>query len=316
MLEAIRKAQARLSAYLRPSPIIYSQFLSEKCNRKVWLKLETQLPTGSFKVRPAINSLLVHLREAREAGVITSSSGNFAQGTAYAARLLGVDAEIVMMRNSSPFKIQRTKEWGGAVVLCENTLQSRWETTTRIQRETARVPIYSYDSEEAIAGDGVIGLELLEQVGNEFIAVVPVSGGGLLSGIATAVKELRPGCYVTGVQAIANGAMAKSLEEGRPVTVNPQRSLADALLVSRPGERAFSIVKRLVDEVILVTENEIEGAIRHLALQERLVIEGGGAVGVAALLAGRIKQNALDVVLILSGGNIVPATLARIASAK
>ena len=280
----------------------------------MWLKLETQQPTNSFKVRPALNAMLRHLDEARRRGVVTSSSGNYAQAVAYAARALDVNAQIVMMRKSSPLKVERTRQLGGEVVFCENTFQDRWKTVFRIQDETGRLLLHPFDSEETIAGDGTIGLELVEQIESDFCAVVPVSGGGLIAGIAAVVKTLRPGCCVIGVQPAANPSMALSVEKGKRVTVTPGPTLADALTVATPGERTFEIVRRRVDQVVLVEEAKIIEGVRTLAEEQKLVVEPGGAVGAAALLSDKIDRGNLDVVLILSGGNILPSKLAELLS--
>lgn len=310
-LETIREARERLAPYLQTTPLVFSHPLSRITGRRVWLKLETQQPTGSFKVRPALNGALCDVDRARRAGVLASSSGNFAQAVAYAARELGLDAQIVMMQNSSPYKIAQTEGLGAKVVLCGNTFEERWETTYRLERETGRVLLHPYDSEATIAGDGTLGLELLEQMEGAFTVVVPVSGGGLISGVATAVKLGRPGCWVVGVQPAANGSLARSVEAGRPVSVGPVQTIADALVASKPGERTLGIIRERVDQVVLVSEEEIAAAVRDLAQKQKLVVEPGGAVGVAALLAGKVKGTG-EVVCVASGGNVMPATLARL----
>ena len=302
-LQTIEAARRRLAPYLRPTPLVFSETL------QLWLKLETQQPTASFKVRPALNGALCKLEEARRAGVLASSSGNFAQAVAYAARRLDLDATIVMMGNSSPYKIAATEALGAKVVLCGNSFEERWETTYRLQRETGRVLLHPYDSEETIAGDGTLGLELLEQLPGDFTAVVPVSGGGLISGVATALKLARPGCRVVGVQPAANGALAKSWEAGRRVNVGPVRTIADALVASTPGEHTFEIIRERVDQVVLVGEEEIATAVRELAVRQKVVVEPGGAVGVAAVLAGKVEWKG-ELVCVASGGNILPAMLA------
>jgi threonine dehydratase len=302
-LETIRKARERLAPYLKTTPLVFSHPLSRATGRRVWLKLETQQPTASFKVRPALNGALSHLEAARRAGIVTSSSGNFAQAVAYAARELGLDAHIVMMGNSSPYKIAETEALGAKVVLCGNTFEERWETTYRLQRETGRVLLHPYDSEETIAGDGTLGLELLDQLDGPFTVVTPVSGGGLISGVASAVKLGRPECRVVGVQPAANGSLSRSLAEGKPVSVGPVQTIADALVASKPGERTFGIIRERVDQVAEVTEDEIREAVRWLTAKQKVVVEPGGSVGVAALLAGRIEGTA-DVVCVASGGNM------------
>ena len=312
VVDQARRARERLASYLQPTPLVLSEPLSSRTHGRVWLKLETQQPTNSFKVRPALNAMLRHLDEARRRGVVTSSSGNYAQAVAYAARALDVNAQIVMMRKSSPLKVERTRQLGGEVVFCEDTFQDRWKTVFRIQDETGRLLLHPFDSEETIAGDGTIGLELVEQIESDFCAVVPVSGGGLIAGIAAVVKTLRPGCRVIGVQPAANPSMALSVEEGKRVTVTPGPTLADALTVATPGERTFEIVRRCVDQVVLVEEAEIIEGVRTLAEEQKLVVEPGGAVGAVALLSDKIDRGNLDVVLILSGGNILPSKLAEL----
>ncbi len=308
-LDPILEARRRLAPHLRSTPLVFSAPLSRSAGRNVWLKLETQQPTGSFKVRPALNGALVHQEAAAKAGVLASSSGNFAQGVAYAARELGLDAQIVMMSSSSPYKIAQTEALGAKVVLCGNSFEERWETTYRLQRETGRVLLHPYDSPETIAGDGTLGLELVEQLPGDFIVLVPVSGGGLVSGIATAVKLSRPGCRVMGVQPEANASMARSLAAGSPVNVGPVETIADALVASTPGRNTFEIVRERAEAVLLVSEEEIATAVRELALKQKVIAEPGGAVGVAALLAGKVPSDSQDVVCVISGGNILPSKL-------
>jgi threonine dehydratase len=314
-IEEIRVARLRLKKYFPPTPTVRSDTLSDTAGCPVWLKLELLQPTGSFKVRPSMNGMLANLEQARSRGVVTSSSGNFAQGAAYAAIRLGVDLQVVMMKSASEFKRKRTEALGATVVLCENTFKDRWDTTYRIEKEEQRLLIHPYDSVHTVAGDGTIGLELLEQVEGDFCAVVPISGGGLISGIATAVKENRPGCRVIGVQSAANASMLRSIEAGERVTTTPGSTLADALLIAQPGELTFEIVRRLVDEVVVVNEVDIRGAIKLLADEQKLIAEGGGAVGVAALLSGKVAAGGLPVVCVLSGGNILPGDLAAILAA-
>jgi threonine dehydratase len=312
VFEQIQIAQKRLADYLRPTPLVASDALGRQSATPCWLKLETMQPTGAFKVRPALNSILANIEQARECGVVTSSSGNFAQATAWAATALGVDAQIVMMRNASPFKIERTKAFGGTVVPCGNTFEERWETTFRLQKESNRVFIHPYDSVETIAGNGVIGCELAEQLDRDVCVLVPVSGGGLIAGIAAALKHLRPGCRVVGVQPAANSSMRDSFRAGRPVTVTLGPSIADALVATRPGDQPFALVQQFVDDVVMVGEEDIIAAVRTLAVEQKLVVEGGGAVGVAALLAGQVDTKGLDAVCVLSGGNILPSKFAEI----
>jgi threonine dehydratase len=305
-----------LAARLAPTPLLPARALSRELRRQVLYKAESLQPTGAFKVRPAYNGIAANLKEARALGVVTSSSGNFAQAVAWAASELGVDATVVMMESASVYKRERTKALGAHVELCASNFAARWETTFRIQKEERRLLLHPYDSPETISGDGVVGLELVEQTDEPFCALVPISGGGLISGIATAVKALRPECVVIGVQPEANPSMHRSLAAGERVEVEPAASLADALVVAKPGALPFEIASRLVDDVVLVSEDELAAAVRFLASEEKLVVEGGGAAGVAALLAGKVRQAGLTQIAVLSGGNILPSKLGRVLSTE
>lgn len=316
MLSAIGEARERLAPYLQPTPLVRLAGLSQRLGFPVHCKLETLQPTGAFKVRPAFNGLLAQLDLARSKGVVASSSGNYAQAVAYAAAQLDIHARIVMMEGAPAVKRNRTRAYGAEVIDCGNTFPERLETTKRVQEETGALLLSAYDSLETIAGDGTLGLELLDQTDSDLCVVVPMSGGGLISGIATAVKASRPECRVIGVQAEANPSFRASIDARKRITSNPSPSLADALQVATPGEHTFPIVQNLVDDIVLVTEDQMATAVRHLAVEERLVVEGGGAVGVAAALAGKIERKGLDVVFVLSGGNIEPSVLAKIIAAE
>lgn len=310
----IAKARERLASHLGPTPLVRSEYLSRKLGRTVLLKLESQQPVGAFKVRPALNSIVAHLEQCRSSGVVTNSSGNFAQAVAFAASLLGVDSAIVMMQGASAFKRERTRRFGGRVVLCEDSYAARSETTERIRRESGRLVVHPFDSVESIAGNGTLGLELVEQVEGNFTVFVPVSGGGLIAGTALAVKAARPGCRVFGVQAQANPATKRSLDQGHPIRTLPSKSLADALTVPEPGSNTFPIIKSLVEDVLLVSEAEMVSAIRSLALEQKLIAEAGGAVSVAAALQARTQNDGSPIVCVISGGNIDPSQLRSILS--
>ena len=308
----ISRARDRIKTHLSPTPLVKSEFLSQQLQRTVLLKLESLQPVGAFKVRPALNSILASLEQCRASGIVTNSSGNFAQAVAFAASRLGVDAAIVMMRGASAFKRDRTRRFGGTVVLCEDTFAARSETTERIQKKSGRLLVHPFDSVESISGNGTLGLELLDQTEDEFTLFVPVSGGGLIAGTSLAVKAGRPGCRIFGVQAEANPATKRSLEQGRPVRTKPSPSLADALTVPEPGSNTFPIIQQLVEDVLLVSEPEIVTAIRSLALEQKLVVEAGGAVSVAAAASSQAPDDDSPIVCVVSGGNIDPALLRSI----
>lgn len=310
-LEEMAKARDRLSRHLRPTPLVRSEFLSRALGRPVLLKLESQQPVGAFKVRPALNSILAHLDHCRSTGVVTNSSGNFAQAVAYAATLLGVESTIVMMRSASAFKRDRTRRFGGKVVLCEDSYSARFETTERIRKDSGRYLVHPFDSVETIAGNCTLGMEIAEQIDGNFAMYVPISGGGLIAGAALGVKAARPACQVFGVQAEANPATKLSLEKGRRVRNVPSPSLADALTVPTPGARTFPVIQRHVEDVLLVSERQMASAIRLLALEQKLVVEAGGAASVAGALA-RPPDSSSPVVCVISGGNIDPSQLRSI----
>jgi threonine dehydratase len=298
----LREARERIAPYLSPTPLVDAHALSRRTGVRARLKLESLQPTGSFKVRPAFNGLLSRLPEAQARGVLCSSSGNFAQAVAFAARELGVSATIVMSSATSKFKVERTRALGAEVVSCGPRFEDRWETTRRLQEETGRLLLHPFDSPETVAGDATIGLELLDQLPGGVTVAVPVSGGGMLAGVACALRAARPGCRIIGVQPRANASMARSLAAGERVNVGAFTTVADALVAAMPGELTFSLARKLVDDLVLVDEEEILAAVRFLAEEQKLVAEPGGAVAVAALLAGRLPGR--EAVCVISGGNV------------
>lgn len=305
-IDEIYAAQGRIAPYLSESPLIFSNLLKNRLNLNVWLKLETQMPTGSFKTRPAFNSMLSEIELARKYGVVASSLGNFAQGVAYAANELGVSATIVMRHDSSPYKIERTKRLGAEVVLCGNSQEDRINTTLEIQKKSHRILLEAYNSEQTIAGDGTIGLEISKILGDrldqDLGVIVPVSGGALIAGIAYALKMLHPRCRIIGVQPENNGSLAKSLKAKKCINVGKVQTIADVLVASALGEIPFQIIEKYVDEVFLLTEEEIRSATTFMIEQHKLVIEPSAALPIALLFTNKPKLK--NYVCIMSGGNI------------
>ena len=309
-------ASERLAPHLPATPLVQSKHLTATLGRRVLLKLESLQPVGAFKVRPAFNSILAELERSRRTGVVTNSSGNFAQAVAYAASSLGVDAAIVMMRGASAFKRERTRRFGGTVVLCDDSFVARFETTERIQRESGRLLVHPFDSKATIAGNGTLGKELLGQIEDDFDLFAPISGGGLIAGTTLAVKAARPNCRVFGAQAAANPSMRRSLELGKRTRTIPRPSLADALTVPEPGRNTFPIVQQFVEDVFLVDEDAMTATIRALALEDKIVAEAGAATAVAAALQNAAPGRKTPIVCVLSGGNIDPAALGSILAAS
>jgi len=242
-----------------------------------------------------------------QAGIVTSSSGNFAQATAYAASLLGVSAKIVMMRSSNPTKVEGTRRWGGEVIFCDDRFDARAEEVSRIRKQDGRTEIFPYNHPRAVLGNASAGLEILEQLAEVKNIVVPISGGGLISGIAWAVRERRPDVLVWGVQPRGSNATFLSFREGKPVSIDRARTIADGLTVTRPGVITFPLIRRYVHDVVEVEEDAILRAVRIIAEQEKLIVEPSGAVPLAALHSGKVPAS--NTVCLLSGGNISPEVL-------
>ncbi len=306
-LEDILDAESRLKGIVLRTPLVPGQHHPE-----LYYKTENLQATGSFKLRAAFNQIALLTASEKKQGVITSSSGNFAQAVAYAAKTLGVSAKIVMMRSSNPLKVERTRKLGGQVIFCEDRFAARQVTVLEIQQMEKRVAVHPFDHPLALAGNGTLGLEILEQLPGVRNIVVPISGGGLISGIALAVKARKSEVRVWGVQPQGSNATQLSFQAGRRVSIERARTIADGLIVTRPGELTFPLIQRLVEEVVAVKEESIRRAVRHYLLEEKLVVEPSGAVPLAAVLEEKIPLR--QTVLVLSGGNIAPVLAAEILS--
>lgn len=300
-------ARDRLSDILRLTPIVRSQSSSG-----VFFKAENLQLTGSFKVRPAFNQVAELTPDELACGIVTSSSGNFAQAAACAARHFGASAKIVMMKSSNPLKVARTRDWGGEVVFCEDRFEARVETVASIQASEGRVAIHPFDHPAAIVGNATAGLEILEQFPDVQNVAVPISGGGLLAGIAWAIKEARPDVRVWGIQPKGSNAAVLSYEAGRRVSIERAATIADGLQVTCPGAITFEVIQRYVDQVATVDEDSIRAAVRQFINLERLVVEPSGAVPLAAVLEGKVPAE--NTVCLISGGNIKPDLLRELVS--
>ena len=311
-LKQFQEARASLREKIRLTPLLYSDSLSARTGNSVYLKAESFQLTHSFKIRAAYGGLLPHLEEARKRGAVTGSSGNFAQGLAYAGRELGVQVTVVMLERSARYKVEAARRLGAEIVFCPNEFSERTATVERIHREQDKLIVHSYDYEGTIRGNGTLGFELLEQLPDLDVVLVPTSGGGLLAGVAAVVKQLRPQVKLYGVQPEGNPAMRVSLEKGEPTYVKAIPSIADGIVAACPGRLTFPLVRQYVDDVFLVSDNEIMQAVVHLLDQEKLVIEPSGAVSLAALLrhlAGKMQNQ--KVVVVLTGGNVELTRLAE-----
>ncbi len=296
------------------TPLVYSPTLSQMTDAEVYLKLENLQMGGSFKARGATNKIQSHLEQIRERGVIAASIGNHAQGVALAARTAGIPSTIVMPIWASIAKQEATRGYGSEVILKGESLVECIEIARQMALKTGRMFIHPYDDVEVIAGQGTIGLEILEDLPGVNTIIVPV-GGGLIGGIAAAVKALRPETRVVGVQAAACPSAIEAIKAGRPVALNAEEkgSLADAIMVTQVGDVSFVLLRDLVDEIVAVGEERIAAAMLLLQERKKILAEGAGAVPLAALLSRSIHlMPGSNAVLVISGGNVDSLLLDRV----
>ena len=309
-LADIQAAQARIAAGISRTPCLRSETLSRLTGAELWIKFENLQFTAAFKERGALNRLLQLDAEQRRRGVSAMSAGNHGQAVAYHAQRLGVPAVIVMPRHTPFVKVEHTRAHGAEVILHGDTLNEAHDRVLEVTAQRGLTFIHPYDDPSVIAGQGTIGLELAADIpGLEFV-VVPIGGGGLASGVATAVKALVPGVRVIGVQAQSFPSMAAALKGETPVFVD--NTIAEGIAVKSPGGLTREIVGRLVDDIVLAGEGELEHAIALLLNIEKTVAEGAGAASLAALLKEPARYRGKKTALILSGGNIDPRLLASV----
>jgi threonine dehydratase len=298
---------------VRPTPLLSSGTLSNRTGATVALKAENLQRTGSFKLRGALAKIAA-LGEACGAGVVTASAGNHAQAVAYAARARGVACTVFMPEPAPIAKLQAARDLGADVQLVGESVDEALEAAKAFATENSVAFVHPFDDPDVVAGQATLGVELLEQVPDLARVIVPVGGGGLVSGIAIAVKSARPDVQVVGVQVESCAPFPASLEAGRPVGVRSALTIADGIAVKRPGELTLALIERWVDDIVLVSEDETAEAMVFLLERAKLVVEGAGAVGVAALLGDRIgRPPAGTTVAVLSGGNVDAALLAEVA---
>jgi len=311
-LADIRAAEERIAPHIIRTLLVYSPTISAMTGASVYLKLETLQKAGSFKVRGATNKILLHKDECRKRGVIAASAGNHAQGVAVAAHAAGVPATIVMPEWASLAKQEATRAYGAEVLIEGFTLEESIQKAEQMARD-GPLFIHPYDDEEIIAGQGTVGLEILAELPDTDMIIVPVGGGGLITGIATAAKALRPTITIVGVQAAACPSAYEALHHVEPVQVNAGRTIADGIRVTQTGTVTLPILRELVAEIVLATEEEIADAMLLLLERKHVIAEGAGAVPLAALLNGSITiKKGATIVLVISGGNVDSPQLFRI----
>jgi threonine dehydratase len=311
-LNSIQAARARMVDAIYLSPCQLSSDLSELTGLPLHLKLENLQRTGAFKERGALNKLLLLSLTDRERGVSTASAGNHAQGVAFHAAALGIRAQIVMPLATPQIKVAATRGFGADVILHGANYDEACEEALRRCQEEGRTFIHPFDDVEVINGQGTIGLELLEQVPDLEAVVVPIGGGGLISGVACALKESNPKIRVIGVEPEKLPSMLRAREAGAPVTLKAEATIADGIAVRRAGELTLPLVSRYVDEIVTVDDEEIASAILILLEKEKTLAEGAGAAALAALLQSKTNLRHRRTVVLVSGGNIDVTLLAKI----
>ena len=310
-LEEIQDARRLLEGVAVRTPLDRSRSLSEAAGREVFIKCENLQRTGSFKIRGAYNRIARLTPEEKEAGGVAASAGNHAQGVALAARLSGTKATVFMPTAASLPKVEATKRYGAEVVLTGSDFGEAYAAAIDHSGAQGAVFVHPYDHPHVIAGQGTIGCEIVEQIGDIATVVVPIGGGGLISGIAAAIKALRPNARVVGVQAAGAASFPDSLKKGEPVELETMSTIADGIAANMPGENTFAHVSALVDDVVCVDDEVIAEGLVFAAERMKLVLEPAGAVGIAALLQGLGAIESPGVV-VLSGGNIDPLLLLRL----
>lgn len=311
-LEEIENVRQELPAAIVRTPVVRAATLSEETGGTVLLKMENLQVTGSYKSRAAFTILNRLSDEQKKCGAAISSSGNFAAAFAYMGALLGIPATVVMMKKTSPYKAERVRNCGAQVVLCDNNNQARWDTLDQLERERGLTVINTWEDANVLRGHGSIGLEIVEQVPDIDVVLVPVSSGGLIGGLATAVKALRPSAKVIGIQPEGSQAAYRSFHQDTLCEVEEPVTICDSLIAARPGALPFAHIRQYVDDMVLVSDDQVRYAVRTLASAVKLVVEPGGAVGVAAMQSGVVDVRNKTVVALLSGGNIAPAHLGTI----
>jgi threonine dehydratase len=312
-LDDVRAALGRIRDRIYLSPCARSETFSRLTGTEAYLKLENLQMTGAYKERGALNKLLRLEPAERDRGLITASAGNHAQAVAYHAGRLGITATIVMPEPTPIMKVANTRAHGARVVLHGANYDEAYAEARRLEQVERLTFVHPFDDPDIISGQGTLGLEILGQEPETDVIVVPIGGGGLASGVGVALKALRPKARLVGVETEVLPSMLQAVEAGSPVTLEPANTIADGIAVKRAGDVTLEHVKRYVDDIVTVSEEEIASAILYLLEKEKTVVEGAGAVGVAALMQRKVRGlEGKRVVTVISGGNIDVNLVARV----
>ncbi len=308
----ISDAYDRLRKRVRRSELMYSHYYSEQLGIPLYFKCENLQRTGSFKIRGALNFMTSQPREKLERGVITASAGNHAQGVAFSADLLSVAATVYMPEITPPQKVQATRDYGAEVILTGRNFDEACSAAIAAQHESGALFVHPFDDELVMAGQGTIALEILEELSDVRNIIIPVGGGGLIAGMASALRERAPHVRIIGVESTAAPSMSASFAAGKPTEQPVHVTLADGIAVKLPGIRTVPVICALVDEIIQVEEEDIALAIVSLLEKTKMLVEGAGAVTLAAALNRRVPNLEGKTVCLLSGGNIDVKTIAQV----
>lgn len=309
-LDNVYRASYALKGVIRKTDVIHAPKLNKEAD--IYLKTENLQITGSFKIRGSYYKMTTLTDEEKAKGVIACSAGNHAQGVALAAQKNGIKAVICLPDGAPISKIEATKSYGAEVCLVEGVYDDAYKKALQLRDECGYSFIHPFDDEDVIAGQGTIALELMEQLSDMDAVIVPIGGGGLISGVAYTIKMLNPNIKVYGVQAAGAPSMAKSIEDGQIEELASVSTIADGIAVKKPGANTYELCKKYVDKIVTVTDDEISAAILALMEQQKLVTEGAGAIAVAAAMFNKVDIKGKKVVCLLSGGNIDVTILSRV----
>lgn len=309
-LEKIKEARENIKDVVTKTPLLYSNVFSKSSNNEVYMKCENLQLTGAYKLRGALNKIISLSEEEKAKGVICSSAGNHAQGVAYASSLMGVESSIVMPETTPYLKVESTKNYGGNIILHGKCYDDAFLKAKTIEEEEGKVFIHPFNDIDVICGQGTIALEIFEEINDLDYILVPIGGGGLISGISVAAKSLNPNIKIIGVQAEGAPSMALSIKKDKICTLDSVNTIADGISVKTPGSKTFEIVREYVDDIITVSENDIVNAFLLLVEKHKLVAEASGVITLAALKKLRVKNK--KVCCILSGGNIDMLTISTL----
>lgn len=309
-LDKVRRAQETLSGIARKTDIILASGLTDHC--ELWLKTENLQRTGSFKLRGAYNKMSLFSEDEKRCGVVACSAGNHAQGVALAAQQFGIRATIFLPSAAPLSKIEATRAYGAEIVLVDGVYDDAYAQAVQYSEETGASFLHPFDDEDVIAGQATVGLELLNQLPDVEAVVVPVGGGGLISGVAYAIKTLKPACKIYGVQALGADSMQKSYCNKSITCAERVATFADGIAVKAPGKQTYAFCEKYVDGIVTVSDDETATAILSLLERQKLLAEGAGAVSVAAVMFDKLPLRAKKVCAVVSGGNIDVNILSRV----